>query len=756
MTKILSPNIVLTESDLTRVRREQPNNPYLVVGNTPRANYFVPVSISQMNDYNAIFGGISDNEYTGLTVNDLLNGDAESVTVLPVANVAGYTSPFVLSINTSTGSVSRTVAELHLTKGGKTAVVTSASVQAGSTLQNFTISLFSASVEVPQFKITSASVYESDTNFIGNLSNPESESQGVYTRYYVSAENAFQGTGESVVASNPVTITTASNRAYPSYKDGSTPWVLSQAFGTGNYYRLFRFHTLVQGDSVNRQYRIAIENMKTPSEVSTNSQYGRFDVVVRDYKTGNELERFSDVNFDPTSNNFVGRAIGDTRVYFDVSANQVQQTGLYPNNSGYIRIELGNIKDIPNSAFPFGFERYELSGNFFGSGSNGLYVYPAVGQEIEAGVDFTNTFVDYIHRELPTTTVAGVASERFFLDTVFGDYISEIPVEDRNLNFGFVGATDGFDPTVTRNIGLDMDVDNTFGFDFTNTSASGYVSYKRAIDILSDYEYVEFELGVLAGLNFNKHANVISYALNMAKARGDVGFILDAGMPNQNATQIVSNLTGIDSSYGIAYAGHYNIGVQGLGTLTVPPSVIVPTAFAYTDRVTAPWYATSGYNRGILEGLTNPYRRISVRDRDILFAGRVNSVVSIVGESNATILGNRSLFVDPDNQNPLSFFNVRRLLNNAKKRIRFEAKRFLEEPFNDQTVSELRGILSTYFQSVQNRNGLLEFRIAFQNTAEDQDGDILRGVIYLRPTKSLRGIVINLALFNTGTVEFSE
>lgn len=736
--RILSPNIVFSELDLTQVRRNQNPNPYLVIGTTPMANYFVPITVTSSREYDELFGGSSKNDVTGLTVKDWLR-EADAVTVLPVANVLPYTASFEVSLTASVGGDSATLAVLQPTQFGISEGVTDIVLGATPQMSDFDLTLTGSTVLQTIQGLTLFN--DGSTNFIGRFNNPQSTENLFYVKYYTDPKDAFAD--PSVDANTAIIAVKSTGVSYPSYKEAQTPWVLSQEF-SGARKNLFRFKTFNQGDNANRMVKIEIANIQRPQD--NLGQFSTFDVVVRRYDDNEtfpqEVERFNNVNLNPQSNNYIAKVIGDTWLSFENG--QVVENGSFENNSGYIRVELDdNIADVPNDAHPEGFGVYETATNLFVDFNSATTT--------GVGINFEGSFSRYIHSELPTTRVPNISSTPYTITN-----FNTTDVAQRRFVFGFFGGTDGFNPIVKRNVGKDATDTNTFGLSFVDTDANGYQSYKRALDICGDYEYLDFELGVLAGLNLSSHNNICSYALDVAKTRGDVGFIFSAGTVGSNVASLKGNTTSINSSYGIAYAGDYYISDPNLGQVLVSPDVIVPSAFAFTDSVSAPWFATSGYNRGNIDSALKPYRRINVADRDTLFQSRINSVVKIVGESSATILGNRSLNVDPDDTQALSYFNIRRLLNQAKKRVRFEAKAFLEEPFNDQTVARFTEVLESYFQRVQQRNGLNEFRVVFQNTPEAQDSGILRGTIFLSPTRAIRGISIGFVLTATGGIDFSE
>ena len=109
------------------------------------------------------------------------------------------------------------------------------------------------------------------------------------------------------------------------YRYASTPWVVSNLKGDRDHVeinKLFRFHTISDGNNANNEIKISIENIR-PDE-------GVFDVVVRAINDADEsiipLERFSRCNMTPGDSNYISYKIGS----FD---------GVYESKSKYITVE---------------------------------------------------------------------------------------------------------------------------------------------------------------------------------------------------------------------------------------------------------------------------------------------------------------------------------------------------------------------------------------------------------------------------------
>jgi hypothetical protein len=769
MEKIISPAVVFSESDLSLTREAPLNTDVVIVGPTAMGNYFIPQRFSSYDAFVDVCEGANKYSYTAIAVKNLLT-EADAVTVLPVAKTEDYEVPFLLTLYIASGSQERTVAQLFLSKEGVSQGVTSASVS--GQLNNFNIAFFSGSTHLSTFDMSGSSMYASDkANFIGNVVNPLSETYLFYSKYVsdvtkLSNSTAGFGTGFAVTTSSAILGGVEdTGLEFNGYKNGSTPWVVSQTIGASTNLRLFRFHTRMQGDKANRKVKISVVNQSLPSEISPLETYASFDIFVRSYTDTDAepeiLEAFTDVNLDPSSTRYIGRVIGDINVYFNSTNDQIEDEGTYRNNSNYIRVEMGAVDDFPTEAIPFGFERYNHAGAFFSPTVVPPYVTTvATGSSAYSGVNFdgyaTNrVFIDSLHRELPKTAPAGFNTGSVSEVYVLAPTVASRPVVDRKFTIGFFGATDGFDPASTRNIGTAITATNCMGFDFSTATSEGTLAYRKAFDILKDDEFIDFKMLVVAGPNLEEHGAMLNFALDMCKSRGDVFAPLDAGSADATVTDLESVTSAYDSSFGAGYAPWYWINDSELGYILAPQSVLVPTTFAYNDKVARPWYANFGFNRGRIERGLKPYRKFNRPLRDRLEKARVNTVASVVNESAAVLLGQRTLQL---RDTALSNANVRRLLIEMKKYIKGVAKYWIAEPNDQRQRSTIEEVIKNYCATVQRERGLEAFLVDFGprlNTPDSIDRGLVKGIIYLTPTKAIKGIYINFVITNTG-VDFNE
>lgn len=129
------------------------------------------------------------------------------------------------------------------------------------------------------------------------------------------------------------------------YRYASTPWIVSNLKGDMKHVdvtKLFRFHTISDGDSSNYDVKVSIENIK-PDD-------GTFDVVVRRIDDADEsiivLERFGKCSMVPGDSNYIAYRIGS----FD---------GTYEVKSKYITVEV-NESTASRTSVPCGFLGYPI------------------------------------------------------------------------------------------------------------------------------------------------------------------------------------------------------------------------------------------------------------------------------------------------------------------------------------------------------------------------------------------------------------
>jgi phage tail sheath protein FI len=149
------------------------------------------------------------------------------------------------------------------------------------------------------------------------------------------------------------------------FQAAQTPWIVSQDLGASAGYKvedmtkLFKFHTLDAGEDEQKKLKISIADIKAPT--SPDQKYGSFSVLVRDARDSDNapvvVERFSSVNLNPNSSNYIGRKVGDQYLAWDDVERRHRVYGNYLNASKFIRVEMNSDVDegaTDAALLPFG------------------------------------------------------------------------------------------------------------------------------------------------------------------------------------------------------------------------------------------------------------------------------------------------------------------------------------------------------------------------------------------------------------------
>ena len=222
--------------------------------------------------------------------------------------------------------------------------------------------------------IYTASLDPSSDHYIGKVlnTNPKdfkTEHHLLYGEFPVESElvRAKYSTdyGTVAVLSGSSTFINTYGRFDTRYSGAKTTSFISQPYGDTEY-NLFHFESLSDGEISNRQVKISIAELKRSTDPT--NEYGTFTVQVRAYKDTDIapeiLEQYTKCTLDPNDENYVGRKIGDKKIYYNFDAvsddeRRLTASGKYKNRSKYVRIVMNASFDtpgnIPKTALPFGF-----------------------------------------------------------------------------------------------------------------------------------------------------------------------------------------------------------------------------------------------------------------------------------------------------------------------------------------------------------------------------------------------------------------
>jgi phage tail sheath protein FI len=179
------------------------------------------------------------------------------------------------------------------------------------------------------------------------------------------------------------------------------------------------------------------------------------------------------------------------------------------------------------------------------------------------------------------------------------------------------------------------------------------------------------------------------------------------------------------------------------------PAIYGARQMAFTDTVADSWFAPAGFRRGRLTKPTEVEVKLNQGDRDSLYSGGnvVNPIVSFP-QQGITIFGQRTTQRSPS---ALDRINVRRLMIYIRKVILAATQRFVFEPNDEFTWSQIEGVLNPFLDDIRRRRGITEFRVVCDesvNTPLRIDRNELWTKVLVKPTKTAEILIFEINLTN--------
>lgn len=583
------------------------------------------------------------------------------------------------------------------------------------------------------------------------------------------------------------------------YQPAVTPWVVSELRGN-KVLRLFRLHTISDGDAANRQFKISIKNIRLGDR--------EFDVEIRAYDDTDAkpvvLERFTRCTMEPSSNNYIAKRIGTL-------------DGEFASRSNFVLVELEEESDT-SEAFPAGFlgfpiRDYQTNSNssvesptieykqtygvfenkrkfylglsetkgidqdFFdykGVPEGDLLMWTGLTKGFHMDVDATGATIDNV--EIVINNTGGTYSPVYEFDTGNAEFRSDAGVVGtdyekvyaRKFTFAPYGGFDGWDVHRTRRTNRDKYVINgVAGQDglvtgvFENRALtngdtginSDYYAYLEGIWTFQNPEATNINVFSTPGIDTFDNSNLVEEAIEMVEQdRADSLYIVttpdtdaagDVLLPEDVVDRLDSQF---DSNYTATYWPWIQINdAENNQYIYVPPTRDVVRNIALTDNISFPWFAVAGVNRGDVQAI-KARKKLTLAERDTLYDGRVNPIATFASEG-IKIWGNKTLQVK---DTALNRINVRRLLLQARKLISAVSIRLLFEQNDDIVRNQFLGLVNPILDNIRSERGLTDFRVVLDDSPESRDRNELCGRIFLKPTRALEFICVEFNIMNTG------
>jgi hypothetical protein len=268
-------------------------------------------------------------------------------------------------------------------------------------------------------------------------------------------------------------------------------------------------------------------------------------------------------------------------------------------------------------------------------------------------------------------------------------------------------------------------------------------SYNDVIQLLANKEAYLFKYITAPGLIYANHFQTVTSLINMVQERNDTMAIIDSspyGMAS-NVGGVVSNVQLLDTSFAATYWPWVQLNNSQNKPVWVPASTIIPNVYASNDRVSKPWFAPAGVNRGIITQVSQLERVVTQSVRDDLYKANINPITLFPGYG-VTVYGQKTLSKKPS---ALDRVNVRRLLIELKNFIGQFANTLVFEQNNQITRDRFLTQVNSYLNQVQLQQGLDDFDVIMDetnNTPDVIDNNQLVGQVYIKPTRSAEFILL--------------
>jgi phage tail sheath protein FI len=319
------------------------------------------------------------------------------------------------------------------------------------------------------------------------------------------------------------------------------------------------------------------------------------------------------------------------------------------------------------------------------------------------------------------------------------------------------------DKTNFSNDAVKREIDDTAGQG--GTSGPTVAAYRKAVSIMGSKDDADINLLTVPGI---RHSSVTDYTISAVENRFDCLYLMD--IEERNAFNVVltgsydgsevsiSNTInafsnrGLNSSFAAAYFPDINIPV-GSTTQRVPPSVGVLGAFAYNDRVSYPWFAPAGSNRGVITTVGSAATQIKQGTlADSIYDAHINPILDITSSSDRklVIYGQRTLLAKAS---ALDRVNVRRLLITLRRQVRAVSNQIIFEPNTAATLERFNSLVNPILASIRAKGGLDRYKVVIDSTTTTQadiENNTIRGKIFIQPTRSIEFIALSFELSNAG------
>lgn len=286
----------------------------------------------------------------------------------------------------------------------------------------------------------------------------------------------------------------------------------------------------------------------------------------------------------------------------------------------------------------------------------------------------------------------------------------------------------------------------------TNTQGLRAEDYSDVFSLLTNNDEYQYNAISAPGLihGVSTHTGVLNTLISNTQNRGDAIAVIDLSKYGSTITSTTNQAININSSYAASYWPWCQIINPDTGKQNwVPASTLIPGVFAFTDNAAEPWFAPAGINRGGLDTVIRPERKLQRSQRDTLYESNVNPIANFPA-TGTVVFGQKTL---QKKASALDRVNVRRLLIALKSYIGQVANNLVFEQNTAATRNNFLAQVNPYMESVQQRQGVYAFKVvmdASNNTPDVIDRNQMVGQIFLQPTRTAEFIILDFNVLPTG------
>jgi len=221
--------------------------------------------------------------------------------------------------------------------------------------------------------------------------------------------------------------------------------------------------------------------------------------------------------------------------------------------------------------------------------------------------------------------------------------------------------------TFTGAIGSVNNTVNLYDKISTNTQGLTGADYNNMITLLGNPDAYQFNVLFTPGLLNDTHPQQVTNIINNITSRGDSMYVLDLALFGSSVGETITQAQTRDNSYAATYWPWVRTIDPSTGKhVWIPASTLIPGVYAFNDKVSAPWFAPAGINRGGLATVLQAELKLTQANKDDLYSNNVNPIATLP-QQGVVVFGQKTM---QKQQSALDRVNVRRLMIELKGYIR--------------------------------------------------------------------------------------